>query len=103
MRTFAIAAVSFAILATPAFAGDVEFSYARSELESSQTVATLYNRLENRAENACYAGKRGSIAQMRAAEKCADALKSEFVAAIGSQSLTSLHEARHSNRFASSN
>ena len=101
MKTFALAAFSLAALAAaPAFAGDVDFSYSRNDLASSARIAALYERMQEKANDACAIYENSGLFAVQYRKQCAEELVSEFVAGVGNDRLTALHEAEHDARLA---
>lgn len=105
MKTFAIcltAAAALAAAASPASADEgVSFSYRKSDLASSASVADLYERIVSRAERVCeIKGPTVGLYRVRYQKECVSDLVGDFVAGVGSPPLTALHEQRHNERFA---
>ncbi|MCB2112184.1 MAG: UrcA family protein [Parvularculaceae bacterium] len=100
MKTLAIVSTVLAIAATPCFAGDVSFSYNRSDLASSARVAALYERIGKKADAACGIYQNSRLFAVAYEESCVAAVTSEIVAGIDNDRLTSLHETQVHNRVA---
>ena len=100
MKTLAIISTALAFAASPAFAGDVSFSYNRSDLASSARVAALYERIEEKADAACGVYQNSRLFGIAYEKSCSAAVMSEIVAGIDNERLTSLHETQHHERVA---
>ncbi len=87
------------LIAAPAFADQVKFSYKPFELDSPAGIASLYARMESRAEAAC-AARSPSISARRIAQECTEKLLSEFVEGVGNGQLSAVHEAKSEERYA---
>ena len=100
-KIFAIAAVSGLAAVTAAKAGDdVTFAYRSSELQSTASVSSLYNRLEARVENVCAANARAIYAK-KAAQSCEDSLVNEWIDEIGDSRLNRHHAQNGASQVAS--
>jgi UrcA family protein len=104
-KRFASAAALGAILAGAgtAFAEDIEFSYAASDLRSSASVAALYERLADKAWRACALYRGSGLWGLRYQVACAEDLMTDFVEGIDDAGLTALHEQQEGERFARNN
>lgn len=94
-----ISALAAALPAT-AFASDVEFAYAARDLSNSASIARLYERLEEKASDACALYENSGLLALQYRRACAAELTAELVAKIGDGTLAALHEERHAGRYA---
>lgn len=101
MKTIA-AIFTAAAIATPAFADNVEFSYSKSDLATSSAIASLYERIVDKADRACNSGVASSVEERRISDECAAGLTAQLVDKVDSAQLTALHEKRRSERVAAS-
>jgi UrcA family protein len=104
-KRFASAAALGSMLfsAAPALADDVEFSYAASDLQSSASVAALYERLADKAWRACALYRGSGLWGLHYQVACAEDLMTDFVEGIDDAGLTALHEQQEGERFARNN
>lgn len=104
MKSLAIAVIPAALLiaSTPAFAGDVAFSYGRADLASSARIAALYERIEEKAAAACGIYQNSRLFARAYEESCVADLTADLVGGIDNERLTALHEAQHRDRLATS-
>lgn len=103
LKISALSAFSALVAVTAAQAGDnVSFSYKTSELESTTGVSSLYQRIENRAENLCAADARALYAK-KTAETCTENLVDDWVTGISDSRLNRLHAQNGAPQVASAN
>ncbi len=108
MNTFAIrlapalTLLAAVITTTPAFAGDVKFSYSNSDLASSATISALYERIEKKADRACSLYQSSGLLGYQYHKACVAPLIGELVSGIDHPTLTALHQAHTVGQLADS-
>jgi UrcA family protein len=95
-----VSAIALAALPGRASAGELEFRYAAGELSSAAGIAALYDRLGDRAADACDIYQNSGLLRLEYRDACAAELTDEIVAKIGDGALVALHERRHAERLA---
>lgn len=92
-----IAAFALSIASTSAFASDVQFSYKAHELQTSNGVEALYNRLEFKAKKACQENGAKALYAKQMAKACRTNFINEIVGEIDDRRLNRAHAAATRN------
>jgi UrcA family protein len=106
MKTLAIrlapaaALLAAAIATTPASAGDVRFSYTKSDLANSAAISALYERIEEKANRACALYQNSNLFGVTYQKACAAPLMDELISGIDHPTLSALHKERSAGRYA---
>lgn len=96
-RSMIALAAAFAGFSTAAGASDITFRFHASELSDPEG---LYERMSERAEQACALEGRRPLWARKADAACAADLLDDFVAGAASPSLTAVHERSTGDRYA---